>query len=1028
MSNQIVIENQKQGNPESEWGLNNSASSDLEGFAADISYNLGETVEFKIDTTSSHYRVDIYRIGYYDGDGARLVGSFEHTGSVDQPAPLTDVATGLVDAGNWSITDTWDVPEDAVSGVYIAKLVDLDGSGGENHIPFIIRDDTSTSDIVFKTSDETWQAYNSWGGNSLYEGGDVAVSYNRPITTAYGDAISPARPWNFIFGAEYPAIRWLERNGYDVSYIAGVDTARSGELLLNHDLFLSVGHDEYWSGEQRAAVEAARDSGVNLAFWSGNEVYWRTRWEASIDGSGTDYRTLVSYKTSNAAGLVDPSGDWTGLWRDPNSYYCDCGLLIPENALTGTFYMVDYDRQVPLNPLEISSDYANMPLWRNTAVASLQDGQAIYYPELIGYEWDATAGNGHAPATLLEMSSTTINSNAVLQDILAINVGPGEATHHVTMYRAESGAIVFGAGTVMWSWALDPEHAIGPNGWGAVGQEYQDIQQAMVNLFADMGIAPGSLQDNLINAFDTRDLVAPTIAPADWLSSFDYLSGYGLTVTGTAADFGGQIGGVLISGDKGVTWQRASGTEEWTANLEVSGLGTGQIMFRAFDTSFNISDTVTVDVSMPYAVTGTLLDFSAAQGWSNAEYHRFFTDVNGDGIKDFMGFGQDATLGFFGGGESGNAGFATPNTMNVYLENFATAQGYTVESRRGVDYLGDFIGNGGRVATIWGQGANGIVFNTATAVDATTVQFSSTAATYGEFAAAQGWTSEYTLDVSFVATSDAYGSVFGFGENGLVVGRQAFALNGSAGAASLVDGSSAFGNAAGWSEATDIRAVRDWSGQMIDLNQDSIADVVGVGNQGTVYALGRLVDNGNGGNYYAIGEVITAQNSAQGDGSDFGLAQGWSKKDTPRFIADVNNDGLVDIIGFGAAGVYVSEGHAPASDGTGAFGQSYLAFADYGNDTGWGDVNHVRNFGDMNGDGVLDIIGFGDDSTFVALGSIDSDTGRVSWALDAILNDFSIAQGWDSAIHFRDVVDIDGNGRADIITGGDFNTRVTTSV
>ena len=94
------------------------------------------------------------------------------------------------------------------------------------------------------------------------------------------------------------AIRWLEKNGYDVSYIAGVDTARSGSDLLNHKLFLSVGHDEYWSADQRANVEAARDAGVNLAFWSGNEVFWETRWEPSLDSTPDAYRTLVTYKES----------------------------------------------------------------------------------------------------------------------------------------------------------------------------------------------------------------------------------------------------------------------------------------------------------------------------------------------------------------------------------------------------------------------------------------------------------------------------------------------------------------------------------------------------------------------------------------------------------------------------------------------------------------------------------------------------------------------------------------------------------
>src|SRR5205085_8239867 len=132
--------------------------------------------------------------------------------------------------------------------------------------------------------DTTWQAYNAWGGNSLYVGGPgtnpsraYKVSYNRPLTVdAQGGGLGD---YNSPLHGEYPMIRWLEANGYDVSYFTDVDSDRNGALIRNHQVFLSVGHDEYWSGGQRANVEAARDSGVDLAFFSGNECFWKTRWE-----------------------------------------------------------------------------------------------------------------------------------------------------------------------------------------------------------------------------------------------------------------------------------------------------------------------------------------------------------------------------------------------------------------------------------------------------------------------------------------------------------------------------------------------------------------------------------------------------------------------------------------------------------------------------------------------------------------------------------------------------------------------------
>ena len=187
----------------------------------------------------------------------------------------------LVDCGNWSVSASWSVPADATSGLYVARPRRAD-NGGASHIAFVVRDDDGSSDLLFQTSDTTWQAYNSYGGNSLYAGPGHAhkVSYNRPFVTRGG----PIEDW--FFNAEYPMLRWLERNGYDVSYFSGIDTARRGSELLEHEAFMSVGHDEYWSAEQRDNVEAARDAGVDLAFFSGNEVYWKTRWEPSTGRRG----------------------------------------------------------------------------------------------------------------------------------------------------------------------------------------------------------------------------------------------------------------------------------------------------------------------------------------------------------------------------------------------------------------------------------------------------------------------------------------------------------------------------------------------------------------------------------------------------------------------------------------------------------------------------------------------------------------------------------------------------------------------
>ena len=357
--NKIVDENAiTEGRaPQSYWDAEHSNR--IEGFATDISVNAGTQVDFKInvnDDAGSDYKVEIFRLGYYGGDGAREVAEWTNTDAAVQPEALYDASRGLVDAGNWSVTDSWQVPEDAVSGVYLARLQRLDANGNPidgatNQIPFVVRNDGEHHDIVLQTSDTTWQAYNGWGGNNgevgpdLYgdpsgridwdriEGGGTynedrayAVSYNRPIITDTGQSWASGAQ-DYLFGADYAAISWLEKNGYDVSYISGVDTDRLGASYLeNYKAFISVGHDEYWSGGQRANVEAARDAGVNLLFWSGNECYWKTRWDISISADGTEYRTLVCYKETVAVAdpnagpedyyNLDPSDIWTGTWRD----------------------------------------------------------------------------------------------------------------------------------------------------------------------------------------------------------------------------------------------------------------------------------------------------------------------------------------------------------------------------------------------------------------------------------------------------------------------------------------------------------------------------------------------------------------------------------------------------------------------------------------------------------------------------------------------------------------------------------------
>ncbi|MDH6274849.1 VCBS repeat-containing protein [Rhizobium leguminosarum] len=601
-SNAIVLENQKQGNPESEWGIDGAGSTNIEGFATDISVDNGKTVSFKINTNSTNYRIDIYRLGYYGGMGARKVATMQHTGLQTQPNPLRNATTGTVDAGNWAVSASWTVPDDAVSGVYIAKLVRQDGTSGENQIPFIVRDDASQSDIVFQTADETWQAYNGWGGANLYGGNGpatgqgagraYAVSYNRPIATR-GGVGTYAGPQDYLFGAEYAGIYWLEQNGYDVSYMSGVDADRYGSLLLNHKTYIDAGHDEYWSGQQRTNVEAARDAGVNLMFWSGNEVYWRTRWGNAYSADGTPYRTLITYKETWANSGIDPSSEWTGTFRDPRFSPPAIGGGNPENSLTGQLFKVD-DVGSNLAAITVGYDDANLRFWRNTSVANLQPGQtATLTKNYLGYEWDEATDNGFDPAGLVKLSSTTLPVSTYLLDY-GNTTGNATATHNLTLYRAPSGALVFGAGTVYWTWGLSNNH---DNEATATDPR---VQQAMVNLLADMGIQPGTLQSGLTAGTASSDHTAPTsviTVPAT------ATVGSTVTITGTATDTGGGvIAAVEVSTDNGASWHPATGDENWTYTWSPQTAGTYTIRSRAVDDNVNLetpSAGRTVTVSGP---------------------------------------------------------------------------------------------------------------------------------------------------------------------------------------------------------------------------------------------------------------------------------------------------------------------------------------------------------------------------------------------------------------------------------------------
>jgi hypothetical protein len=599
--NPVACENTKAGTPRSDWEISGAGDDTLQGFATQMSVNKGETVQFKIkSTTAAAYHVDILRLGYYGGDGARkLASNLAPTGTSTQPACQSQASTGLIDCGNWAVSLSWTVPSTAVSGVYIAHLVRNSDPEIESHIVFVVRDDASTSDVVYQTSDATWQAYSRYGGNSLYTCDNPCppgnpttykaaykVSYNRPNNSEQDSPLS-----SLFGGAEYSMIRFLEASGYNVSYVSGVDTHARGPLLLNHKLFISNGHDEYWSKGQRDNMEAARDAGVNLAFFSGNTGFWKTRFEPAMNGASN--RTLVSYKDTHFQEQQDPVA-WTGTWRD-GRYAAAADGVTPENALIGTSFLVNSGT----SRITVPAAYRQLRLWRNTGTGFLPGQTMNLAPDTLGYEWDVDADNGFRPPGTFKMSSTTVSGVEVFTDYGSTTQFNGTATHNLTMYRAPSGARVFSSASVQWAWGLDD--------FGDESVIDVNMRQATVNLFADMGVQPYTLLPGLTAASPSSDASAPTAQITSIPASTN--DGTQITISGTAADSGGgQVAGVEISTDGGSSWHPATGTTTWSYSWIAHGNPTTTVRVRAVDDSGNLgtaSAGTTIAINCPCSLWGT---------------------------------------------------------------------------------------------------------------------------------------------------------------------------------------------------------------------------------------------------------------------------------------------------------------------------------------------------------------------------------------------------------------------------------------
>jgi hypothetical protein len=661
VTNPIACENSKPGDPPGNWQIEGAGDKSIQGFATSISVNVGGTESFKIKTPSSKYHINILRLGYYKGDGARIIEpNIQPSAKLPQEQPPCEEreATGLIDCGNWGVSASWQVPTTAVSGLYVAQLV-RDDTGGESQIFFVVKNEESTAPIVFKTSDATWEAYNNYGGNSLYSCGAPACPEGHPYAYKAAYAVSYNRPFDGSierdggmsapFYAEYQMMRWLEKEGYNMTYVAQPDIQANPGLLKKHEIFIASGHDEYWSAGERLAAEEAREAGVNEAFFTGNEIFWKTRWGPSLSGQAN--RTLITYKETHFNEPQDPEEPnvATSSWRDPR--YASGGAGKPENSLTGQLFLVNSGT----SDIKVPGTFAKDRFWKNTQVEKLTPTQTLTLAPgagTLGYEWDVDVDNGFRPAGRIPLSSTTVNGLQTFTDYGTFTEEPTLATHSLSLYRAPSGALVFGAGTVQWAWGLEYVNA-----WNmgttepAKTQPDPNMEQATVNLLAEMGSQPSTLTEGLVRGVQSTDKTPPTATVTSPNPGTPVKNGEMVTVSGTAADTGGGVvAAVEVSTDGGKTWHPATGSNNWTYAWNVDGSSTAEIEVRATDDSANMgkpSTPVTVPVSCPCSLLGAMTPEKSDAGDSGSVTvgAKFQSEIAGtiNGIRFFKSAANTGT-------------------------------------------------------------------------------------------------------------------------------------------------------------------------------------------------------------------------------------------------------------------------------------------------------------------------------------------------------------------------------------------------
>ena len=433
----------------------------VEGYFDQQSVNSGETVGLHASSKGASYDLVVYRIGWYGGNGAQEVLRRNARPGVTYATPAPN-SFGTVDAG-WPVTDSISTSGWS-SGYYLAALIPS-GGGTTGYAPFVVRNDASASPILVQIPFNTYQAYNEWGGKSLYDvnstgGRAIKVSLDRPYKGGQGTGM--------LFNGDYQMILWLERAGYDVAYATSSDAHSRPDLMNNHKVFVTAFHDEYWSYEMRANLVNWINAGRSAAFLSANNLYYQVRYEPSSRGVAN--RLIVCYKSlSDPANTSNPSRT-TYLFRLPP-------VNLPEEQIEGARYE-NYLNGSPYGDWIVRN--AQHWIYAGTGMAN---GSRI--SGVIGYEWDRA--NAGVPADGTQLSASPVLASGIVYQQESI------------IREKASGAIVFDASTTNFAWRL-----MGNDGVGAD----PTFRQMTANLFNRIiGSAP---PPTTTVAPTTTTTVAPT--------------------------------------------------------------------------------------------------------------------------------------------------------------------------------------------------------------------------------------------------------------------------------------------------------------------------------------------------------------------------------------------------------------------------------------------------------------------------------------------------------------------------------------